>query len=357
MKVMHIGEYVKGGVATYVKEVINYQKQSHEIDDIYLVASNTNSDKDFDLSEKNMFFYEYERSLSNVWKAMRQIQKTINLVQPDIIHVHSTFAGVFVRLPLFWKRKKYKIVYCSHGWAFLMELPSLKKKVFVAIERLLTIKTDKIINISLNEQTESANLGFPKNQLVLVNNGISKEVRKSSEPNLALDNSKINLLFVGRFDRQKGLDILVEFLNKYELKHIQLYVIGDSVLSNSDVKMPSSVTQIGWIDNEKLDSYYELFDAVIIPSRWEGFGLVAVEAMKNRKPIIVSDRGALPDLASHNNGYVFSLNRLESLLEILNSLNKEELKNKGINGYTYFNEHFTSDIMNQKIVDVYKEIN
>ncbi|UIR32149.1 glycosyltransferase [Priestia flexa] len=353
---MHIGEYVKGGVATYVKEVINYQKQSYEIDDIYLVASNTNSDKDFALPEKNMIFYEYERSLSNVWKAIHQIQKAIDMVQPDIIHVHSTFAGVFVRLPLFWKRKKYKVIYCSHGWAFLMELSSLKKRMFVAVERFLTIKTDKIINISLNEHRESVNFGFPKNQLVLVNNGISTAVRKGSEPNLALDDSKINLLFVGRFDRQKGLDILIKFLNKYKLDHIQLYVIGDSVLSNSDIEIPISVTHIGWVDNEKLDSYYELFDAIIIPSRWEGFGLVAVEAMKNCKPIIVSDRGALPDLASHDNGYVFSLNRLDSLHDILKNINKEELENKGINGYTYFNNHFTSDIMNRKIVDVYREI-
>lgn len=55
--------------------------------------------------------------------------------------------------------------------------------------------------------------------------------------------------------------------------------------------IPDNVESIGWINHDEIDSYYSLFDAVIIPSRWEGFGLVAIEAMKNAKAIIVSNRG------------------------------------------------------------------
>jgi len=355
MKVMHIGEYVKGGVATYVKEVIDYQKHCEDIEEIYLVASDTNSDKDFDLPSEHLFFYKYERNLKSVASAVKQIEKAIDQVEPDVVHVHSTFAGVFVRFPLFFRRKKYKVVYCSHGWAFLMELSSLKKKVFTFVEKVLSTKTDKIINISQNEQKKSLELGFTDNKLALINNGISTTVREGN-PNLKVDKEKINLLFVGRFDRQKGLDILIEFFTNYKNKDIQLYIIGDSVLKNSAIEIPENVISVGWVDNNQLDSYYELFDAVIIPSRWEGFGLVAVEAMKNAKPIIVSDRGALPDLVGNDNGYIFSLNQLSTLEQILNSLNKAELRRKGLNGYDYFIDNFTSEIMNKKIIDVYKQI-
>lgn len=355
MKVMHIGEYVKGGVATYVKEVINYQNKSPEIQEIYLLASSTNSDKDFELPSNQISFYDYTRSIKSIFKAMHQIICEIERVKPDIIHIHSTFAGVFVRLPLFFRKKKYKIVYCSHGWAFLMELSSFKKNIFAFVEKFLSIKTDKIINISLNEQKKALDLGFSPKKLELINNGISSQKRILSTE-FKVNSSKINLLFVGRFDRQKGLDILIDFFKTYKTTNVQLYIIGDNVLKNNQVEIPENIINIGWIDNEKLDSYYELFDGVIIPSRWEGFGLVAIEAMKNKKPIIVSDRGSLPDLVNNDNGYVFSLNNLGTLRMILNNLNKKELEIKGLNGYKYFVQNFTSEMMNEKIIKLYKQI-
>ncbi|WP_141431172.1 glycosyltransferase [Bacillus sp. 03113] len=352
---MHIGEYVRGGLATYIKEVIRYQQNLKEIDKIYLMLSETNSDKDFDLPAEQLMFYKYKRNIKNIFSAMRQIAHEINRIQPDIVHIHSTFAGLFVRLPLFLKRKKYKVVYCSHGWAFLMEISSAKRKVFSSIERILAMRTDKIINISLHEQNESLRLGFSQKKLQLINNGINT-INRSGTIELDLNLNKINLLFVGRFDRQKGLDILIEFFKTYPSDNVSLYIIGSGILENSNLEIPEGVVNIGWIDNEKLDSYYQLFDAVIIPSRWEGFGLVAVEAMKNKKAIIVSDRGALPYLAKEDNGYVFSLNDLTTLKEILNSITKDDLKVKGKNGYYYYLNNFTSEIMNEQIINVYKKI-
>lgn len=352
---MHIGEYVKGGVATYVKEVTDYQQNCKEIEEIYLMASDNNSDRDFNLPGNKLLFYRYKRDIKNVFKAMLQISRHIKQIEPDIVHIHSTFAGVFVRFPLFFKKKSYKVVYCSHGWAFLMDSAPFKKKIFIFIERLLSIKTDKIINISLNEQNKALEAGFLPKKLELINNGVNTRIRKG-QTKLDVEKHKINLLFVGRFDKQKGLDILINFFKTYETTNIQLYIVGDSVLKNSQVEIPENVINIGWIDNQELDSYYEICDAVIIPSRWEGFGLVAIEAMKNKKTIIVSDRGALPDLAKNDNGYVFSLDDLGTLRIILDSLNKEDLKLKGLNGYNYFIENFTSEIMNREIVNLYRQI-
>ncbi|MGR5878071.1 glycosyltransferase family 4 protein [Bacillus pacificus] len=118
--------------------------------------------------------------------------------------------------------------------------------------------------------------------MVLIHNGISPK-RNEGIFKCEVDKSKINLLFVGRFDRQKGLDILLEFFNTYNMEHIDLYIIGDSILENQQLVIPNNIKLIGWVENTNIDSYYSLFDAVIIPSRWEGFGLVAIEAMKNKK--------------------------------------------------------------------------
>lgn len=287
---------------------------------------------------------------------MKEIWHVIRQEKPDIIHIHSTFAGVFVRLPLLLKRNRPKIIYCSHGWAFTMEITNWKKRIYAYIERLLAFKTDVIINISKSELKSSLKYNLPTQKSTVIYNGIAKSLPiQQSRVNLKLDNNKINLLFVGRFDRQKGLDILLEFLNVYDLEHIHLYIIGESVLQNSELTLPKNVTLIGWIDNKIIDSYYQLFDVVIVPSRWEGFGLVAIEAMKNHKALIVSDRGALPELVvDGHNGYIFDLDDSESLLTILSNINKDKLKEMGKNGFCVFKQKFTSDLMNQAIVDVYR---
>lgn len=352
---MHVGEYVKGGVATYLDEVIKYQNECEEISDVYLVLSEKNSEKEFNIKNNNLIFYPYERKVKNFIGAMRSIWKSIKENEPDIVHVHSTFAGFFVRVPLFFSKKKYKIVYCSHGWSFCMQVSNMKKILYSSIEKVLSLKTDKIINISFNEYQESIRSGLPKDKSRLIYNGVSAEFRKNSI-DYRLDSTKINLLFVGRFDHQKGLDILLDFFSHYQNEKIRLYTIGDSILKNTDLIIPDNVVSIGWINHDEIDSYYNLFDAVIIPSRWEGFGLVAIEAMKNAKAIIVSDRGALPEFVGNDNGYVFSLENLESLKDILDHLDKKELIVKGLRGLEEFNQKYTSNRMNQEILDLYKEM-
>ncbi|MFJ7756510.1 glycosyltransferase, partial [Peribacillus muralis] len=279
-----------------------------------------------------------------------------------IIHVHSTFAGLFVRLPLiFLPKKDIKIIYCSHGWSFLMETSLLAKNIYIKIEKSLANVTTKIINISKYEQVESIKVGMPESKSILIYNGTKKiKNKKNYSFNVRdIEDSKINILFVGRFDRQKGIDILLDVIRNTTLKNIHLYLIGDSVLSKGDIpfNLPENVTKIGWVNKEEIDIYYQSIDAVIIPSRWEGFGLVAIEAMKNKKAVIASNRGALPELIiDGTNGFIFDINNINTLNLILESLDKETLKTLGENGYKYYNENFTCENMNIKILNVYSSI-
>ncbi|EOQ02504.1 glycosyltransferase [Bacillus cereus] len=355
LKIMHIGEYVKGGVATYLQEVVKYQNENREVLNLKVMLSDTNSDKNFSMNKEDIEAYPYERNIKSIIKAMFYVNKNIKEHKPDIIHIHSTFAGFFVRVPLLFQKKRYKVVYCSHGWAFCMETSALKKKVYEIVERVLATRTDKIINISSSEHEEALKRGLSYEKCELIHNGISTDLHEG-DIEYRIDPSKINLLFVGRFDRQKGLDILLKFFESYQNHNIKLHIIGESILNNDDIKIPSNVVSIGWINHEHIDSYYKLFDAIIIPSRWEGFGLVAIEAMKNKKAIIVSNRGALPELANTSNGYVFDLNNLDTLKELLDNLNKEELIVKGLNGFNEFEKKYTSKKMNTEIIKLYKNI-
>lgn len=359
MKVLHICEYTKGGISTYINEVLNFQLKDHRISEVYLIVSDKNSDLNQDIPSKNIIKYHYNRKFIYFISAIKEIKGTIDQINPDILHVHSTFAGLFTRILFLFKRKRPKIVYCSHGWSFLMDTSNIKKWIYIQVEKILSLKTDLIINISKNELDNSLLVGLPKNKSVLIYNGISEKSKLESknELNLKLDEKKINMFFIGRFDKQKGLDLLLNLFIKNNFPNINLYLAGNSVLKNFELNLPDNVVNLGWINNNILDKYYELFDIIIIPSRWEGFGLVGIEAMKNQKPLIVSNKGALPELVQDGrNGYVFDINNLDELKNILNGLQKSSLKEMGVLGYEIYKSKYRSIIMNNSIIDEYLKV-
>lgn len=356
MKILHVGEYVNGGVATYLRTLLNGLQKYSNIES-YLLISEYKSQKNWENITKKVFYYKYKRSISNIFSAIKQIHEVIEKVNPDIIHVHSTWAGLFVRLPYLLKKRKAKIIYQSHGWSFLMDTSKYKKNIYAFVEKILSIPTDKIINISNYEQNQAIKYGLNKNKMVMIYNGVEDKVNKS---NLKLnwDKNKINLLFVGRLDRQKGLDLFLDVYNKIELDNIHLYVIGTSVLDNSLPKNTETVTYLGWVDNKDIDAYYQACDAVIMPSRWEGFGLVAIEAMRNSKPVIVSNAGALPELIKNNiNGYIFKLKDKFSLRDILIKLDKNKLEIIGFNNRKLFLKTFINKQFLINMLDLYKNLN
>lgn len=353
MKVLHVGEYVNGGVATYLKTLLKGLQEYSNVEN-YLLISAYKSQKSWEDITKKVFYYKYKRSILNVFSAIKQIHEVIEKVNPDIIHVHSTWAGLFVRLPYLIRKRKAKIIYQSHGWAFLMDTSNYKKKIYALVERILSISTDRIINISNYEQNQAIEYGLNKNKMIMIYNGVEDKINKS---NLKLnwDKDKINLLFVGRLDRQKGLDLFLDVYNKMKLENIHLYVIGTSVLDNSLPKSTKYVTYLGWVDNKDIDIYYQACDAVIMPSRWEGFGLVAIEAMRNSKPVIVSNRGALPEIIEDNiSGYIFDLETDYKLRNILLNLNKMHLNFMGGNARKIFIKKFIDKNFLINIYNVYK---
>ena len=78
-------------------------------------------------------------------KSTYKVRKILKKEKPDIVYLHSSKAGAIVRLALLLNFKT-KILYNAHGWYFNADIGEKKKKVIALIERILAIKTNKIIN-------------------------------------------------------------------------------------------------------------------------------------------------------------------------------------------------------------------
>jgi len=328
MKIIHVAEYASGGVATYLRDMIAYQLKDVAVDEVVLFNSNRKSEVlDFESSKFKHITFSYTRSISELGKLFK-LRGTIDSMNPDIVNFHSSFAGI-IRLTYFLKAANYKIFYCAHGWSFIQQNKTkLERKIYELIERSAAKKTDVIINVSRSEEQKALAHKLPAHKMDLIYNAIpnKKQVLPVKDPFSASKARKI--LFIGRFDEAKGLHFLLKNAALKE-NNLELVVIGESVLDdvNEDLKV-DNVKFLGWIDNKYIDSYIHLCDAVIIPSKWEGFGLVALEAMKNEKMVITSDAGGLAEIIVNNySGIIFKANSAKHLNEALSKFSKMQ-KNK-----------------------------
>ncbi|WP_414843453.1 glycosyltransferase, partial [Levilactobacillus brevis] len=91
MIILHFTEYASGGIATYLKDLISAQSRLTDVEKIYLLVSNFNSDNDLlKLSSNKLVVikYKYRRSVKGIFKIW-SLSKLIRKLNPDIIHIHS----------------------------------------------------------------------------------------------------------------------------------------------------------------------------------------------------------------------------------------------------------------------------
>jgi glycosyltransferase involved in cell wall biosynthesis len=110
-------------------------------------------------------------------------------------------------------------------------------------------------------------------------------------------------LFVGRLSPEKGIDVLIRAFSRLSSGTVLLKIVGSGPeLGNlqalcRSLHVEDRVEFAGFRTGEELERIIGRSRAVVVPSKWkEVFGLVAIEAMASGKPVIVSDRGGLPEV-------------------------------------------------------------
>lgn len=128
------------------------------------------------------------------------------------------------------------------------------------------------------------------------------------------DETKVEMVFAGQIIERKGLDILLDALGPVfdEYPSLTLSVIGDGDMLPrlrrlvQERLLTERVTFEGVIPPERIPARLAVADLVVLPSRWDGWGVVVNEALSVGIPAVVSDRCGAADLIENGkNGYVF----------------------------------------------------
>ncbi|MDP1026696.1 glycosyltransferase [Sphingomonas sp. KR1UV-12] len=356
MRVMHVCDSIIGGTGSYLTELLLEQHRSTpDIELMLLMPAEHLSYLDERFADSGIAIKTFRRAGRTRGMVMLLLCYLRHLIgwKPQIVHAHSFGAGVVTRIvPGRWAG----LIYCPHGWSFNMTLPTLIQRTLSLLEWILAWRSDALVLISRHDYDSGREYGIPARKMRLVLSGI--EARAPVGPTAAWQDPRVKLLFVGRFDRQKGLDVLLRAMEPAR-HHACLRVIGAPVVGEGgDLPMPRDYLEpIGWQDREGVFAHMRAADAVVVPSRWEGFGLVAIEAMRLGKAVIASNVGGLAEtLGNGKYGHVFPPGDDAALARTILSLTPAQLAETGRIGRERFAAAYTSDRMAQQITDIYRAI-
>lgn len=350
MKVVHFAETLLGGPATHLNELLPFQVKKY--DEVTVVCPESQKHSIKTPGVRVVTFPMSSRSPIELAKLWAFSQRFLENEQFDIIHLHSSLAGAVARLPP--HRYSAPVVYCARGWSFAIHKDGLKKKLYELIERLLSRRTNAIINISYDEARLATEAGIPEVKCSTIYNGIADATWSPLPP----ETIARKLLFVGRYDRQKGIDVLVAAMEELHLEGFELTTIGGLVVSKPDTeKFPSYIKDRGWQTPQAIQLAMQEADAIVMPSRWEGFGFVAAEAMRAGRAVIASSVGGLKEIiVDGKTGLFCQPEDVYSLRSAVRSLRSHDVSQLGIAGRRRYEEKFTSQRMFNEIDDLYSNV-
>ena len=343
-KILHVCDTVAGGTGTYLTELLTRQIALHGAANVVLFIPRDHEhylEPELRDSGVTLEFFARPgryRGLVNLAACYRQVCRRH---RPDVIHAHSTGAGLVTRL--FPRPARGVLVYCAHGWTFEMSKRPTMRKLFALLERALAPRADHIIAISQYEYDRGIEVGIDPRRISTILNGISQTPPAVTPA--PWDDARIKVLFVGRFDRQKGLDVLLEAAEPLA-DRVSIRAVGDHVVDARapDVAARAGVEFVGWMDREGVTAQMRSADLLVIPSRWEGFGLVAVEAMRSRLAVAGSAVGGLNEiLESGRYGFMFPSDNVLALRHFLGEVTQEQLADYRERAYAHFLRNYTAE--------------
>lgn len=357
IRVLHVTETAVGGVGAYLRNLVPLQAETLGEENVRLIFPSDEAYMLEGVAEKHLLAFERNGRGLKALKALATTLSTeIDRFRPDIIHIHSTFAGLVARGPLLMKVRRSKVVYCPHGWSFLVDFGAGKQRAARAVERLLALATDAVVAVSRSDEVAGLDAGIAPSKVRYVPNGVPAQSPAPGVPaDWAAPPDRLRILFVGRFDRQKGIDLLEASIAPLGHK-VTVMAVGRAV-SGAAPSPPANMRVHDWMTPSDLESWYSSCDLVMIPSRWEGLPLVALEAMRAGKAILSSTVGGLPEAVEDGvTGVLVPDLKPESFQAVLDRLDRDTLQTMGHRAHLRFLERFAMDRVERDLRKVYAEV-
>jgi|SRR5690625_1810539 len=299
-----------------------------------------------------------EIDIKRDYLAYKQIVQHLKASKPDLIHLHSSKAGVLGRLAA--KKCNIPAIFTAHGWAFTEGVSPLKRFTYKYIERFSAPLAHRIITVSdYDRNLALLNKVASKEKIVTIHNGIYQTPHYDVHDRT---NALCRLIMVARFEQPKDQAFLIEALSTLKALNWHLTLIGDGPTLEPARKLAKrhNLAHRIHFTGHRNDVAQQLIEAdlFLLISNWEGFPLSILEAMRARLPVIASKVGGIPEaVVDGKTGYLIPRGDIKELVRKLQLLiSQPDLRYRlGKSGEERFQKLFTIDIMAEQTTKIYEE--
>ena len=295
-----------------------------------------------------------------------KLWKILRTIKPDIVHTHTSKAGLIGRTVSRFAAPSAKRVHTFHGHLLDGYFSPAKTKLITNLESSLSKKTHALIAMGNQVKNDLLKVGvgsdskfsvfFPGLKPAIIN---SKDDSKKS---LEMDSSLATCLFVGRLTQIKRPDRLLDAIAILKSRGVQFefLIAGDGELSEyvstriSKEELP--VKTLGWVKDTSLA--FSASDIMVLCSDNEAVSLVLIEGSQFGLPLVSTNVGSVSDVViDHSTGYLTE-STAEALADAIEKLVRDpQLRQMmGAAGKAHAERYFSLDRMIKDHSDLYRSL-
>lgn len=238
--------------------------------------------------------------------AIRRLRRLIRSRRPHIVHLHEPIQGMVGGLATLGMRGRPVRLYHRHH--------TRVNRLIDIFSRIAAKLADRIMCVSIATASSAREVDkAPARKLCLAYNGVpeprpvAREEIDDLRSELGFATDERVVLAVGHLRTDKGQDVLMTAIPSVQSEQpIRVVFVGDGPALGALKRQAAHEGLSVYFAGHEVDvwPWYALSDVVVVPSRKESFGLVAVEAMAAGKPVVASNVGGLVEILSDGGGYL-----------------------------------------------------
>jgi glycosyltransferase involved in cell wall biosynthesis len=307
------------------------------------------------------------------WKAYRALVAMLREIKPDIVHTHSSKAGILGRAAA--AMLGIPAVHTIHGASFHFGQHPLTYEVYRLAEKWAAHRCDKIISVAnaMTDQYVAAGIA-PRDKFVTIYSGMNVEPFLSPPRSRTVVRTELGLsptdLVVGKIARLfplKGHEFVIAAARSVVARHpeVKFLFVGDGILRDqfqraiTELGLKKNFVFAGLVAPEQVPELIHAMDVVVHTSLWEGLARVLPQALIAGKPVVSYDvDGAREVVLSGVTGYLLPPQSVDELSEAINILlDDSNLRaSLGNAGRARFTDIFRHETMTRRIREVYADI-
>lgn len=230
--------------------------------------------------------------------AYKELKKILQIEKYDLVHTHTPVASAIVRLAC-RKSSEIKVIYTPHGFHFFKGAPLRNWLIYYPVEKYLSRYTDVLITINKEDYNRAKKFRAKKVEYIP---GVGLDTKKfeniivskkEKRKELGIPDEAIVLLSVGELNKNKNHETVIKAISKLDNKNLIYLICGIGSMGNHLTKMArklcleKQVILLGYRND--IPELLKMADIFVFPSKREGLGLAALEAMASGLPLITSN--------------------------------------------------------------------